>query len=98
MVTAEASCPARAGGVTSLRRAVTESAECKRMQNLHSSSRLRTHRATLRGSQCKLQAGMVERVDSLRSIAVPLLLVAFAGAACRPARTVRIGWDAPASP
>ena len=40
---------------------------------------------------------MVERVDSLRSVAVTLFLVAFAGVACRPSRTVKIAWDAPAS-
>jgi hypothetical protein len=38
---------------------------------------------------------MFERVDSLRSVAVPLFLVVFAGVACRQSRTVRIAWDAP---
>jgi len=39
---------------------------------------------------------MAPRVDSLRSIAVALLVVVvFAGAACRRARTIKVAWDAP---
>ena len=38
---------------------------------------------------------MVARPTSLRSLALPLLLSAFAAAACRPGRTVKLAWDAP---
>ena len=38
---------------------------------------------------------MVSRADSRRLVAVPLLVVAFAGVACRPARTIKVAWDAP---